>query len=73
MAENPTSPRIAFPVTLKRDVRKIKNDLYNPDYGLVADVKHIKRRVESLFWVAVGTLCSVALGVLVVDLHSFGL
>ena len=73
MAEHPPTYRVTYPRTLASDVRQMKSDLYDPDHGLVADVKHIKRRIESLFWVAMGTLCSVALGVLVVDLHSFGL
>ncbi len=71
MAENPNSPRIAFPITLKRDMRKMQRDMYDPDHGLVAGVKHLRKRIDSVYLVALGTFASVTLGVLAIVLKVF--
>ena len=74
MAENPTTSgsRVVFPITLNRDVRKIKQTLYDPENGLVADVKHLRRRTESLYWVAFGTFVTVLAGVASLVMKAFG-
>lgn len=70
MDQDPT--RIVFPLSLSRDVRKIKRDLYDTDTGLLADVRYIKRRQDAVFWVALGTFGTVLVGVASLVMHAFG-
>ena len=63
MPESGGNTRIAFPLTLTRDMRRVKTTLYDPDNGLIAEMKQLRRKQDATFWVALSTFATMVAGV----------
>ncbi len=63
MQESAPNSRVVFPLSLSRDMRRVKRDLYDADSGLIAEVKSLRRKQDATFWVALGTFATMVVGV----------
>lgn len=73
MAQDRSNPgHIVFPLGLSRMVRRIERDLYDPNRGLIQEFVHFRKRLDALFWLALGTFGTVVLGTLAIVMRAYG-
>lgn len=73
MAQDRTTPgRIVFPLSLSRAVKRIEHDLYDPNRGIIHEFRHFRKRLDALFWLALGTFGTVMLGTLAIVMRAYG-
>lgn len=64
---------LVYPRSLNRRIGALEQEIRHPKMGVVSQLDKLSARIDSIFWLAVGTLATVLLGTatLVIEIGHF--